>query len=90
LGKEEDTIYSSSYSYSDDRIEFSETDEKKISSTYFILDKIADKKTKLTIDFYLRKSIFIQILFILLRKKRMEKIFRKSMLNLAELVKEIN
>jgi hypothetical protein len=89
MDNEQDVIYSSSYSNSGDRIEFSETDEKKISSTYFILEKIADNKTKLTIDFYLKKNIVLQILFNLLKKKKLEKIFRKSMDNLERLVKEI-
>jgi len=89
LDKECDTLYSSSYSYSDDRIEFSETDEKKLSSTYFLLEKTGDKKTKLTINFYLRKSIILQIIFNLLRKKKIEEIYSKSLLNLVELVKEI-
>ena len=89
MDNEQDVIYSSSYSNSGDRIEFSETDEKKVYSTYFILEKIADNKTKLTIDFYLKKSIILQIFFKLTRKKKMEETFRKSLLNLETLVKEI-
>ena len=89
MDNEQDVIYSSSYSNSGDRIEFSETDEKKISSTYFILEKIADNKTKLTINFYLKKSTILQLFFKLTRKKKMEETFRKSLLNLETLVKEI-
>lgn len=89
LDKEEDTLYSSSYSYSDDRIEFSETDKKKLSSTYFILEKTGNKKTRLTIDFYLRKSIILQIIFNILKRKKIEGIYHKSLLNLEGLVKEI-
>jgi hypothetical protein len=84
-----DTIYSSSYSWSEERIEFSETDEKKIYSTYFVIEKIADNKTRLTLDFYLKKSFIFQFLFNLLQKKKTEQMFSKSLINLEGLVKEI-
>jgi hypothetical protein len=83
------TTYSSSYFYQPDKIEFSETDEKKKNSTYFILEKTGNNKTKLTLDFYLKKNIASQIIFKLMKKKKMEDTFHKSLLNLAELVKEI-
>jgi hypothetical protein len=85
----ESTIYSSSYSYSDDRIEFSETDDKKESSTNFTLEKTGDKKTRLTIDFYLKKNFMEQILFNLIRKKKTEETYNKSLQNLERLVKEM-
>lgn len=89
LDNEEDVFCSSSYSYTEERIEFSETDEKKRSATYFLLEKISDSKTKLTMDFYLKKSIILQLLFNLLKRKRMEQIFSKSMQNLVDVVKEV-
>jgi hypothetical protein len=83
-------IYTSSYySYHPDRIEFSETDEKKKSSTYFILEKISDNKTKLTIDFYIKKNPLTQSIFKLTRKNKLENNFYKSLQNLDRLVKEI-
>ena len=81
--------YSSSYFYQPDRIEFSETDEKKETSTYFTLEKKGNAKTKLTLDFYLEKNIGKQIWFKLKKKKKMEYNLHKSLLNLANLVKEI-
>jgi hypothetical protein len=89
LDNGEVNIYSSSYSYSPERIEFSETDEKKNSSTYFILEKTGNNKTRLTINFYLKKNIVVQTIFNLVRKKKMEEIYHKSLLNLEELLKEI-
>src|SRR6266487_5860589 len=64
-------IYASSYSFHPERIEFSETDEKKKSSTYYILEKTGDNKTRLTLNFYLRKNIATQIVFWLMKKKKM-------------------
>lgn len=82
-------VYSSSYSYHDDRIEFSETDEKKKNTTYFILEKISQDRTKLTINFYVEKSLLGPALFKLTKQKKIEDSFRQSLLNLDKLVKEM-
>lgn len=82
-------IYSSSYSYRPDRIEFSETDEGDNSVTYLILEKITDRKTKLTIDFYIEKGALKQLAFMLAKKRKMEDRYQQSLHNLVELVKEI-
>ena len=83
------SIYASSYSYHSDRIGFSETDEKKQSATYFTLEKISDDRTRLTVDYYLKKNIPEQLLFKLLRKNKMTEMFRQSLENLDALSKEV-
>ncbi|MEO6456592.1 MAG: DUF2652 domain-containing protein [Ginsengibacter sp.] len=82
-------LYASSYTYHPDRIEFSETEEKEKSTTNYTLEKIADNKTRLTVDFYMQKSIVKQLRFNLGRKKKMKEAFEKSLQNLVGLVKEI-
>jgi hypothetical protein len=82
-------MYSSSYSFSRERIEFSETDDRKTGSTYFTLEKSGDKKTKLTIDFYLSKSIARHALFVLTRRGKMKEAYNRSLLNLERLVPDI-
>ncbi|MGI8584737.1 MAG: hypothetical protein ACR2KX_21315 [Chitinophagaceae bacterium] len=82
-------IYASSYSYHPDRIEFSETEEKEKNTTNYILEKIDDNKTNLTVDFYMQKNIAKQIIFNVARKKKIEENFRRSLQNLEGLVKEI-
>jgi hypothetical protein len=82
-------IYSSSYSYGPDRIEFSEIDEKKQHSTYFVLERIGGARTRLTIDYCLKKSILRQTLFALMKKKKMEETYHKSLHNLEGLLREI-
>lgn len=89
MENESDIMYASSYSWSDERIEFSETDEKKNFSIYFLLEKISENCTKLTIDFYLKKNIFFQFLFNMLKKRKTERMFRKSLVNLEGFVNEI-
>ena len=82
-------IYSSSYSYSPERIEFSETDEKKKSTTHFLLEKTGENKTRLTLDYYIKKNALSQFMFTLTKKNKMEESINKSLLNLGEFVKEI-
>lgn len=82
-------IYSSSYSYSPDRIEFSETDEQKKSSTYYLLEKTGDNKSMLTIDFYLKRNLLNEMMFQLVRKNRMGESLERSLLNLDKVVREI-
>jgi hypothetical protein len=81
--------YATSYIYQPDRIEFTETDEKKKNSTHYILEKTANNKTTLTLHFYLKKNIARQLTFNLMQKKKMEKTVYKSLQNLDQLVKEI-
>jgi hypothetical protein len=82
-------IYSSSYSYHPERIEFSETEENNKSSTYYILEKISAKKTRLTLNYYRRKNFAEQIIFKLMNRKQLEGRYRKSLVNIDQLVKEI-
>ena len=83
-------IYASSYFYQPDRIEFSESDEMKKSASYFTLEKTGDNKTRLTLDFYIKKNVAMEIIFKLIKRKKMEDIFQKSLQNLVELVKELD
>jgi hypothetical protein len=82
-------VYATSYSYSPEKIEFSETDEKGKTTTWYILEKISSDKTKLTLDFYIDKKPVNQIIFKLMKQKKLEDTFQKSLLNLVHLVKEI-
>jgi hypothetical protein len=83
----ESSVYSSSYSFSPDRIEFSEVNEGDGSITYYTLEKISDGQTKLTVDYYVAKNIFS--FFFPGKKKKKEERLRQSLLNLDDLVKEI-
>ncbi|MGB8191953.1 MAG: DUF2652 domain-containing protein [Chitinophagaceae bacterium] len=85
----EATVYASSYHYQPHRIEFSETNETKKSVTYYTLEKLADKKTKLSIDYYIDNGFAKQFWFRLKEKNHVEINLRKSMANLVPLVKEI-
>jgi hypothetical protein len=81
--------YASSCSFHAERIEFSETDEAKESSTYFLLEKTGEHRTRLTIDYYLKKSLPAQLAFQLTKKKKMEEALQRSLTKLTTLVKEM-
>lgn len=82
-------IYSSSYTYHPDHIEFSETDEQKINSSYYYLEKLDENKTRLRMDMYLRGNFFNKLQFDVFKKKKVEREMRQSFSNLKRLVKEI-
>lgn len=82
-------MYTSSFSFGPEKIVYSETDEKKRSSTYFIFDKVDEHHARFTIDFYLKKNPLLQMMFALTMKNKLERIFTKSMSNLDQLLKEI-
>jgi len=79
-------IYASSYRFSPEKIEFSETDERKENALYFTLEKKEENRTKLTLDFYIKKSLASQIAFKLSRQKAMKSSFEKSLLNLEKFI----
>lgn len=81
--------YSCSYSYTDDRIEFSETDEKGDQVTYFTLIKIAAHETKLTIDIYKKSNWITDFIFRSAGQEKLETILQKSLENIIPLLKKI-
>lgn len=82
-------MYTSSFSYDpENKIIFSETDEKKKTATYFILEKTGDNRSRLTLEYYLGKNILTKLLFKPGLKKKMQTIFEKSLLRLDKLLKE--
>jgi hypothetical protein len=81
-------IYSSSYYYTPEKIRFSETEEKSDDTTYFTLEKINDTTTRLTIDIYHRKNLITQFLPFLAGKNELQSNYRKSLLNLEQLLVE--
>jgi hypothetical protein len=89
LDNGQNIVYASSYSFHPEKIEFSETEEERNRITYFTLEKTGYKKTKLTIDYYIKKGWAGELLFNVLKKKKMEEAFRKSLENLVKVTKEI-
>jgi len=85
----QEVVYASSYSYGDDWLEFSETDENKQNATYFTLVKQGPQRTKLTIDIYIKKTIFGPMLFGLTKKSKIKASYERSLQRLDQLIREI-
>lgn len=86
----ETTMYFSSFSYDPEkRIIFSETEEKGRNALYYILEKTGNGKSRLTLEFYLKKDPVQQLLFRLSGKRKMNTALQQSLLDLEALVKEI-
>ena len=81
--------YSSSYTYTDEKIEFSESNEKDNQVTYFTLTKVEENKIVLTIDIYKSESWFEKLLAGSSSRRKLQQTLQKSMQNLVTLVKEL-
>lgn len=95
LEKGQSIMYTSSYyyepanCYEPEKIEYSETDEKKTNAVYFTLNKISETRSSLRADFYLKNNPVTLLMFKLFMKRKAEQGFNQSLENLAELVKSI-
>jgi len=89
LDKGQQIMYSSSYSFTPEKIEYSETDAKKTASIYSTFQKITEDRTGLTVDIYLKKNPVLLSLFKLFEKKKMERSFARSLVNLEKFMKEV-
>ena len=89
MNDRETVILATSYSYSPEKLSFSETDENTKNMKYFYLEKVGDHKMRLTVDIYLEKNGYNRILFPIFQKQKMEAAFRRSMVNLEKVIQEI-
>lgn len=83
------TIYSKDYYYQENKVQFTEGNEEQNIYTRYILERTGIKKTKLTLEFYLKKSLPALLIFNLTQKKKKIDNFNRSLQNLDSLVKEL-
>ena len=81
--------YTSSYSYSPEKIMYSETAQSKKNALYQTYEKIGENRTRLTCDLYIKNNFIMKTMFGLMMKKKQEKEFRQSMENLAAYMNKI-
>lgn len=89
LDKGQQIMYSSSYSFTPEKIEYSETDDKKSSAIYSTFTKITEERTGLTLDIYMKRNPVMLTMFNLFMKKKLKKSFEQSLLNLGEFMKGV-
>ena len=85
----EDVIYASSYTYSPEHIEFSETEDVSRTTTYYTMDSLAPRRTRLSIDYYIPKNPIGEIFFRWTKKEKAEAAFLNSLNNLDAVTKGI-
>src|SRR5687768_679065 len=54
----EEIIYSNNFSFSPERISFSETNEKKDPAIHYLVERITDNRTRLTMEYFWKKNLF--------------------------------
>ena len=79
----ESYLTSTSYTYTEDTIGFTETDDRGQVTQYY-LQKISPSSTQLTIDYFIPDSLFQLIIFSSRKKAKTEKQFLRSLDNLSE------
>jgi hypothetical protein len=83
-------MYISSFQYNPEgKTIFSETDEKKKTSVYFIAEKTDKHSSRLTIEIYFKKNIIKQAFFNQLEKKKKEQELQQSLERLDKVLKEM-
>lgn len=85
----QEVIYASSYAYRSDRIEFTETEERKRNVTRFVLEKLGNKKTKLTIEYCLKPGLVRRLRFAIADRTRLTAMYEQSLRNLEGVIQEI-
>jgi hypothetical protein len=86
LNNGESIVYSNSYSYRPDRVEFSETYEGSDFVRHFILQKIDDNLTSLTLDYYINKNVFSFLKYALSNKNKTKAEMMRSLEKLEEVI----
>lgn len=83
-------MYISSFVYDPEgKTIFSETDESKRSSTYFIAEKTGEHTSRLTLEIYFQPNIVRQTMFNLQEKKKRERELHQSLERLDKVLKEM-
>lgn len=85
----ETTIHSYHYLYQNDKVEFSEIDESSGDVSYYTLEKLEAFKTRLTLDYYIKRSLFSNLLFSLRKKSALKASIEKSLMNMTGLIEQI-
>lgn len=79
----------SSYRYSTERIEFTETEEDSGNTTHFLLEKVDNGRARCTLSYYVKKNILSYAVFITGKAKAKERSLRNSLNNIESLLPQI-
>jgi hypothetical protein len=83
------SVCASSYSFDPDRIVVSETDERRVTTTTYTLERLEADRTRLTVDVYVKSGMVRELAYRWLRQRKLEASLQRSLVNLEEFVKEL-
>lgn len=86
----DEVVYASSYRFTPERIEFSETNEDRSVSLRFTLEAVTPAKTRLTLDYCVAPGLLRALDFRLRRRKTTEASWRRSLENLTRVAGELS
>jgi hypothetical protein len=81
-------VVTSSITHAEHSITFTETDEKRMGCAVFRFDREGDAQTHVRVDFLVRNSFPVRMLFGLVLRKKLATMFRISLENLARYCRE--
>ena len=82
-------IYSSSYYYTPEKLEFTETNESEKTITSYTIDILGERKSKLTLDYYIDDHLITSTFFKFFRKKKVKENFERSLGNLEKFARNL-
>ncbi len=82
-------VVTSAIVHAEDSISFAETDEKQIGSAVFGFHREGEAATRMRVDFLIRDSLPVRVLFALLLRRKLSRQFRVSLENLASYCREL-
>lgn len=82
-------IHSNDFSYSDNKIEFSERDERERMCLRYTLERVRAKRTSLTLDYYVEDNIITKLSFKILKGKKIKGSYERSIKNLDSLISQL-
>ena len=86
MDNKEVVIYSSSYTFHPERIEFSETDATQRDAYYYTLEQIGPHRVRITLDYYIRSGIVNELQFKLSKAAKLKESLERSMDKLVTLI----
>lgn len=77
-------IYASSYVYSPEKLEFTETNETDNTVTRYTIDILAEKQSRLTLEYFVNNNAVSLTLFNIFKRKKLRDRFQRSLIKLNE------
>jgi hypothetical protein len=89
LDNKEVVLYSSSYTFDPQHIEFSETDSVKRHAYYYTIDQVGPNRVRITVDYYIPSGLINEWKFKLFKADALIATMERSMNKLVEVVAQL-